>query len=206
MAIPQGIDRDLLLAAIRDLDAGTPHRFGASTHYDVLFEGRRYAPKAVVGRAAFLLNGVELTPYDFAAGIGTTCFRILERNGFDIVSKSDADLYAGEVHTDEDHPEGSTVRVEVDRIERDGNARKACVDYYGLACSVCGLVFESEYGEIGRGFIHVHHLLPLAAGGERDTDPVADLRPVCPNCHAMLHRKRPPFTIDELRDIRTAAN
>jgi len=60
--------------------------------------------------------------------------------------------------------------------------------------------FEQAYGEIGVEFIHVHHLSLLAdAEGEREVDPVKDLRPVCPNCHAMLHTRRPPWTIDDLK-------
>lgn len=56
------------------------------------------------------------------------------------------------------------------------------------------------YGEIGAGYIHVHHLKPLAeVTGEREIDPIADLIPVCPNCHAMLHRASEP-TIEELRE------
>jgi len=36
---------------------------------------------------------------------------------------------------------------------------------------------------------------------EYEVDPINDLRPVCPNCHAMLHRKKPPLTIEELETI-----
>ena len=52
---------------------------------------------------------------------------------------------------------------------------------------VCGFNFEDRYGTHGKGFIHVHHLDPLAQG-EREVVPERDLRPVCPNCHYMLHR------------------
>ncbi len=58
------------------------------------------------------------------------------------------------------------------------------------------------YGQIGEGFIHVHHLKPLSEiGQEYEVDPIEDLRPVCPNCHAMLHRKKPPYTIEQLKDL-----
>jgi 5-methylcytosine-specific restriction protein A len=68
---------------------------------------------------------------------------------------------------------------------------------------VCGFDFEGAYGIIGRGFVHVHHLAPLATAAEqRDIDPIQDLRPVCPNCHAMLHRRTPPFSVTELQRIR----
>ncbi|MEX2515469.1 MAG: HNH endonuclease [Gammaproteobacteria bacterium] len=62
--------------------------------------------------------------------------------------------------------------------------------------------FENFYGELGSKYIHVHHLTPLSeVGAEYEVDPVNDLRPVCPNCHAMLHKRNPPFSIDELSDI-----
>lgn len=86
--------------------------------------------------------------------------------------------------------------------ERSPQAREACIRHYGTACAVCELEFGEVYGELGAGFIHVHHLDPLGgSSAEREVDPVADLRPVCPNCHAMLHRREPPLGIDELRDV-----
>ncbi|MBK7495215.1 MAG: HNH endonuclease [Candidatus Omnitrophica bacterium] len=76
----------------------------------------------------------------------------------------------------------------------------ACSRVHGLDCTVCGLNFEARYGELGKGFIHVHHLKPLAlTDGEYELNPVADLRPVCPNCHAMLHRPEQTLSIEELR-------
>jgi len=96
--------------------------------------------------------------------------------------------------------EGHAIKVRTERIERNPVARKECIRAHGTTCSVCGMSFEAEYGEIGMGYIEVHHLNPLSASvGERMIDPVADLCPVCPNCHAMLHRNDPAFTIDELK-------
>lgn len=70
----------------------------------------------------------------------------------------------------------------------------------GYRCAVCGFDFYETYGEIGKDFIHIHHLKPLAdLGGEKEVA-VDDLRPVCPNCHAMLHRKKKGvYSISELR-------
>ena len=50
--------------------------------------------------------------------------------------------------------------------------------------------------------IHVHHLRPLAAQGtEYELDPIEDLRPACPNCHAMLHARPDALSIEELRAL-----
>lgn len=65
---------------------------------------------------------------------------------------------------------------------------------------VCGLDFELKYGEIGKGFIHVHHLRELSKlGRDYKVDPLRDLRPVCPNCHAMLHTKSPAILPEDLK-------
>ena len=72
----------------------------------------------------------------------------------------------------------------------------------GYQCLVCGRNFEATYGEIGKGFIHVHHLTPIySIGKEYELNVDTDLAPVCPNCHYMLHRKDPPYTIEELKEI-----
>lgn len=85
------------------------------------------------------------------------------------------------------YSEGDRTTVTVSRIERDPAVRRACLDYYGTSCSVCGMDFKTYYGAFGAGYIHVHHLVPLSASGPTEVDPIEDLRPVCPNCHAMLH-------------------
>jgi len=55
---------------------------------------------------------------------------------------------------------------------------------------VCKFNFEETYGEIGKGFIHVHHIKPLASSGETRVDPYNDLVVVCPNCHSIIHRHK----------------
>ena len=82
--------------------------------------------------------------------------------------------------------------MRVNAYERDPRTRLACVRHFGCRCSVCDLSFEERYGEAGRDLIHVHHLKPLSLADDvYDLDPVEDLRPVCPNRHAMLHRREP---------------
>src|ERR1019366_2482158 len=82
MTIPQGITRDDVLGAIRRLDAGVEHGFGPSLKYDLVFEGRRYPPKAVVGLAAERLAGRVLEPGDFSGGQDSKSTRILRDFGF----------------------------------------------------------------------------------------------------------------------------
>jgi hypothetical protein len=105
-----------------------------------------------------------------------------------------------EVATDTRFREGSVRSVIVNVYERNRVAREACLRHWGRRCSACDFDFGSIYGQDVAGFIHVHHLVPLSGIGEAyELDPIRDLRPVCPNCHAVLHRKEPPLRIEELK-------
>jgi len=101
--------------------------------------------------------------------------------------------------------EGYRVETLVSSLERDPRAREACLGHYGHACVVCNMEFSKQYGPEFMSGIHVHHLKPLAdADAPREIDPVADLRPLCPNCHAAAHQRRPPYTPEELRGLLSA--
>jgi len=103
---------------------------------------------------------------------------------------------------DEKLYEGALVTVKANKYERNQKARRECVEKKGYQCLVCGRDYVATYGEIGRNFIHVHHLTPISTiGKEYQLNVDTDLAPVCPNCHYMLHRKDPPYTIEELKDI-----
>jgi len=105
-----------------------------------------------------------------------------------------------EITSPERFPEGASRKVSVNAYERSQEARDACIRHYGCTCVVCGFDFSQRYGDLGEGFIVVHHLKRLAdIGTEYEVDPIIDLRPVCPNCHAMIHRQEPPIEFAELK-------
>ncbi len=86
--------------------------------------------------------------------------------------------------------EGAKTKVTVNKYERNPITRQRCIEHYGYSCSICTFNFHQIYGDIGKNFIHVHHIKPLHEIRENYiVDPIKDLIPVCPNCHAMLHRK-----------------
>lgn len=98
--------------------------------------------------------------------------------------------------------EGAKKQVIVNAHERNPKARQECIKHYGAKCFICGFDFEKKYGEIGKGFIHVHHIKPLSEINEEyKVNPIQDLRPVCPNCHAMIHKKKPAYSIEEIKEI-----
>ena len=95
--------------------------------------------------------------------------------------------------------EGATTSVRVNVYERDPKARKTCLKHFGYKCAVCEFDFEARYGAAGKGIIHVHHVVPLSQiKNEYKVDPIQDLRPVCPNCHAIIHKKSPAYSLEEV--------
>lgn len=357
--IPNAITEDDVLDAIADFDRGVKHEFADSTKFDLLYEGRRYPPKAIVGLAARRHVGEPLKPSDFSGGLRSKCFRVLESLGFEIVPKPTAsqawliqgnpdkfdvdeylssldyiywnvsrksprdkmkvgdriyfwraqgrrkavsgvigigtiaepckpkeeilypenddhsgsdnrgtlwsddvdgssrfkvglrveevrlavqdgmiprssllldpelrsmsvirqahgsiyrvtpdqrslldEIWAGVSEASKEHrsTEGTVTQVISTRYERSPEARAACLAHFGYDRQCCGMNFEELYGEIGKHFIHVHHRKPLSEiAGRYEVDPIIDLVPVCPNCHAMLHRTNPPMTVEDLR-------
>jgi len=98
------------------------------------------------------------------------------------------------------YSEGKSKTVTYTTYDRSPAARQACLEHYGYDCDVCGFNFSETYGEIGRNYIEVHHLKQIAdIAEEYEIDPINDLRPVCANCHRMLHKRRPALSIEELK-------
>lgn len=86
-------------------------------------------------------------------------------------------------------PEGTVTRIAVNRYERSRFNRAACIEIHGHACKACKLDFGEQYGPIGEGFIHVHHVTPVSEiGPDYRINPATDLIPLCPNCHAIVHK------------------
>ncbi len=97
--------------------------------------------------------------------------------------------------------EGKIIQVFVNKYERNQRARIECIEEFGDRCYACGFDFGQTYGDIAKGYIHVHHTKPLSEIKEEyHVDPKKDLVPLCPNCHSAIHLTKPELTIDELKD------
>jgi len=100
--------------------------------------------------------------------------------------------------------EGAKRTILVNKYERSSKARENAVKFHGQNCKVCSINFKDIYGEIGSDFIHIHHLVPIhEIGKDYKINYQTDLIPVCPNCHAMLHRKINGVepTVDQLKKM-----
>ncbi len=119
--------------------------------------------------------------------------------------ESESEILPNEIQKSEQkklYNEGKITQVYVDRFERNNKSRTLCLNHYGAKCFVCDFHFGSTYGEVANGFIHVHHLNQLAdIREEYNVNPIKDLRPLCANCHSVIHMRRPAFTIEELKSM-----
>lgn len=144
----------------------------------------------------------------WAVGNGVTVDRCRDCVRDNLLGNSESEVETRETMLPEEVPvgpvynEGSVQRILINRYERDSRAREDCIRHYGTSCFLCGFDFVEIYGQVMAGFIHVHHLKLLSSvGADYTVDPVQDLRPVCPNCHAVLHRREPPYSLDEVRSF-----
>jgi len=97
--------------------------------------------------------------------------------------------------------EGKRNEIILNKFERNPLARRICIKQYGYSCQICSFNFYSTYGEIGKDFLHVHHIVPISEIGKNyKIDPIKDLIPVCPNCHAMIHRHKERLSIEDIKE------
>ncbi len=126
---------------------------------------------------------------------------LLERKWRELVASFEFST-AEEVSDSKGLFEGTVYQIVVNAYERNPEARLKCISHYGSVCFICGFDFGKVYGSAGEGIIHVHHLTPLSTiGVEYQVDPIKDMRPVCPNCHVVIHKKEPPLSVEKVREI-----
>jgi hypothetical protein len=198
------------------LEAGRPklHRDGVGTWRTVSKGWRSDDVHGVVlSKSRLGKNLTKLAGYPgTSCNVGVASYVIRRINGGageddgKATSAVQASVFPDEVIDGETYPDGAVCRVVVNGYERNPKARRKCVAHHGRRCSICGFDFEQVYGTVAEGLIHVHHLRELSQiGAEYEVDPMKDLRPVCPNCHAVLHRRKPAFSIEDVKKFRRAA-
>lgn len=86
-----------------------------------------------------------------------------------------------------------------------GRAKEKAKRENRLFCEVCLFNFETQYPELGNGFIECHHKQHISKGGVRETK-IEDLAIVCSNCHRMLHRKDKKGNFYVIEDLQKLIN
>jgi hypothetical protein len=186
----------LLAAARRLADGFTDHPFGASTDYDLLFEGSRLPPKAVFGLAATVALGRPIGPGDFSGGLDTPCFRILAGAGYVILAKNEACPAESDLSVeDRIWAEGDPKLVTHLKRERSSGlsaAKRAqfIASHGKLFCERCEMDPVTQFGQHGEACIEVHHDRVAVADMAQDhRTELDDLQCLCANCHRVVHRE-----------------
>ncbi len=87
MSIPKNINREHLIKAIEKVDKEGIPQGSDSQSYDVLYNGKKYPPKVIVSYANIFANGSELNRNHFGGGLNQPSFKLLKKEGFDIIFK-----------------------------------------------------------------------------------------------------------------------
>ncbi len=172
--------------------------FGASVDYDLLAEGGvRLAPKQVFGLAASNAFGFRVKPWHFTAGVGTTCFGLLEGAGYRIVSKGEV-LEPIDLPVDPNEMEWAEGRPRlVNHYRREratglAKAKKAeFVKRHGrLVCESCNFDPSTQYGDFADACIEVHHdAVHVSEMPANHRTTLEHLKCLCANCHRVAHRQ-----------------
>jgi hypothetical protein len=111
-------------------------------------------------------------------------------------------LEQGEQEEQQIYIEGKPFEVIRTIYERDMKARLKCLELKGYSCVICNIDFGKYYGVVAQDFIHVHHLTKISSFKESyKVNPKTDLVPVCPNCHSVIHKRKVPYTIEEMKKM-----
>lgn len=172
--------------------------FGTEYYLKKIYEnqGKRGLQNALISLSAHL---------DYYENVSNT--RVLKRRKIydkflEKLDNKTSIIYPDEIDEKEIFIEGKSKKVYVNVYERNTAARNKCIEYYGYKCQICEFDFEKKYGEIGKDFIHVHHIVDISLiGTEYELNPITDLIPVCPNCHAMLHKRKPAYLLEEIKKM-----
>ena len=161
-------DRKAVLKAISEYDSMgrdaflSHYGFGKARMFFLVYQGKSYDSKAIVGAAYGHQFGEPLTPTDFSGGQATVVPKLADL-GFTVTAQElNERSSALPEEVSESTWEGARRSVTVNSFERSPAARAACIEEHGSHCSICGFDFAAEFGPEFEGHIHVHHLVPVA--------------------------------------------
>ena len=129
-------------------------------------------------------------------------YNVTEENIISLLNESNQ--ASDEVNSEDSYIEGATQVRLVNSYERNPEARKKCISIFGAICQACGFDFNKIYGKAAKGYIEVHHIIPISTLKQGYTvKPEKDLVPLCSNCHSVAHKKNPPYSVAEIKAMIT---
>lgn len=160
----------------------------------------KYLEELAYERSNYFRDGVrEITKREYDL--------ILTGVDFDLI-KDEEVKYAPDYEDLESREEGEKRKYYVSYYERNPINRQKAIEKLGLRCEVCKMRFDEVYGNLGKGFIHVHHKKPISKVNKSfRPDIEKDFAILCPNCHSMVHRpKDKTLSVEDLKRIYDSFN
>ena len=198
-AIGLSKDEALLLFPEPSLGKDIPHEFDCKDH-----TGRRWQFQYTNRASGPRIRPIEGYLESYLIGPGDTitiCAPAKDGHPYTIsFAAGDGDPWREGEEVPEPEEEGGFQQILVNRYERNPRNRQAAIQEHGVRCFGCRMEMAEVYGEIAKGYIHIHHVKPISAVQGARPD-IKDLVPLCPNCHAIVHLENPPVTIKRLKEL-----
>lgn len=168
----------------------------SNKYFSLTAEGLKYVEDNLAFLQYLFKNSFE---YDSAIELSSKVF-ISKKTKKVLIYDEDDTITEGKVST-------KTAIVK----ERSQKLRRAAIEHYTvdgkIVCSVCGFDFKKIYGELGDGYIQMHHENPIYQYSDDGfetyiSEAVKNMKPLCANCHCMVHRNKGRLiSITELKAI-----
>ncbi|HTB64544.1 MAG TPA: HNH endonuclease [Opitutales bacterium] len=203
--IPEGLNHNHFLAAVREIQAnGVPHH-RHSYRYDLHLGGRPYPPKYVIYLAIKIAQGKTFTKFNAVEAVKyfqSREYEIREKSGH----KRPVPPQIPDENAESRFAEGKKKYKMHRKLERDSSIGKKAKELrlakdQCLRCDVCNFSFIEQYGKHGEGYIEAHHTVPVSKLRGKKKTKVADIALVCSNCHSVIHRSKPMLSIVSLKKI-----
>lgn len=182
------IERGLSSLILNDLGKG--HEHYPYMRYRNSFRGRQ---------GAYLARLTPILADAFSEILGAVSVLLPSTDETPDALPSEAELAA-------EYAEGERSAQERAFFRRSVKLRRDAISAHGCVCAACGFDFEARYGELGQGFIEIHHLSPLGERSAPEKTTIDQVAPLCANCHRIVHRRSPPLTVPELKALLDGAS
>lgn len=167
----------------------------SSRYFSLSDDGKKLLEKNIISLKYLFDNSFN---YEHAISLSSSIYEVKNHRKKVYVYSEDAKVMEGKAE----------VTLTITR-ERSQKLRAAAIEHYktdgSIKCSVCGFDFQQTYGELGEGYIQMHHEKPIYQYSDEGfeeyiSEAVKNMKPLCANCHCMVHRKK-LLSISELKAI-----
>ncbi len=133
------------------------------------------------------------------------------KGGLEIIDKSAKEKRKIEIFDETMSIQEGVKKIVQSRVyERSSRLRQIAINHYtkdgDILCKACQFSFQKFYGDIGKGYIEIHHIKPIFKYEDEELDKTIynalnNVVPLCSNCHRMIHRDwKNPLEVDFLID------